>query len=123
MDQHKNIVPDSISDEMLLLYTEGKLSAEDTRKVEEAMASSLFIGDAAEGLSEMENKDDLSDIVGDLNQHLKTLTSQQKKRLQKHKPLDINWIIIAILVLTIVAVGGYLAVHYMVKGGRRIQML
>ncbi len=116
MDQHKNIVPDSISDEMLLLYTEGKLSAEDTRKVEEAMASSLFIGDAAEGLSELENKDDLSDIVGDLNQHLKTLTSQQKKRLQKHKPLDINWIIIAILVLTIVAVGGYLAVHYMVKG-------
>ena len=115
MNEHKNILPNEISDEMLLLYTEGKLSAEDTRKVEEAMASSVFIGDAAEGLLEIDNKEGINDIVGDLNKQLKSITQQQKKRLKKHKPLDINWIVIAIMVLTIVAVGGYLAVHFMVK--------
>ncbi len=115
MDEHKHISPNTISDEMLLLYTEGKLSAADTRMVEEAMANSAFIGDAAEGLSELENKDAINDIVGDLNKQLTSITQQQKKRLKKHKPLDINWIVIAILVLTIVAVGGYLAVHFLVK--------
>ncbi len=115
MNNHKNILPNDISDEMLLLYTQGKLSADDSRKVEEAMASSVFIGDAAEGLSDIENKDGINDIVGDLNKQLKNITQQQKKRLKKHKPLDVNWIVIAILVLTIVAVGGYLAVQYMGK--------
>jgi len=115
MDEHKHISPNTISNEMLLQYTEGKLSDADTRMVEEAMANSVFVGDAAEGLYELENRDAINDIVGDLNKQLKTITQQQKKRLQKHKPLDINWIVIAILVLAIVAVGGYLSIHFLVK--------
>jgi len=112
MDEHNNILPDTISDELLMQYVEGKLSLEDARKVEEAMASSEFIGDAAEGLSAVESKENLQTVVADLNHHLKSLTKKQNKRLKKNKPLDINWLIMAILVITMVCVGGYIAVNF-----------
>ena len=112
MQEHNYILSDTISDELLMQYVEGKLSPEDARKVEEAMASSEFIGDAAEGLSAVESKENIHTVIDDLNLHLKSLTKKQNKRLQKNKPLDINWIIIAIMVLTTVSVGGYLAVNF-----------
>ena len=117
MDENNNILPDTISNKLLMQYVEGKLSPEDARKVEEAMASSEFIGDAAEGLSAVESKENINSVVDDLNHHLKSLTKKQNKRLQKNKPLDINWLIIAILVITIVCVGGYLAVNFILHHG------
>ena len=113
MAENKNILPHTISDELMLQYVAGKLSDQDARKVEEAMASSEFVGDAAEGLSNMEPKVDIGNMVNDLNSHLHSLTQQQKNRLKKHKPLDINWVIISILVLTVVAVGGCMAIYFM----------
>ena len=117
MEEKNTILSDIISDKLLMQYVEGKLSPEDARKVEEAMASSEFICDAAEGLSAVESKENIHEVVDDLNLHLKSLTKKQNKRLQKNKPLDINWIIIAILVLTIVCVGGYLAVNLILHHG------
>jgi len=113
MAENKNILTNAISDELMLQYIAGKLSPEDARKVEEAMASSEFIGDAAEGLANIETDKDISTMVTDLNIHLQSITQQQKKRLKKHKPLDINWVIISILVLAIVAVGGCMAIYFM----------
>ena len=113
MDEQNNILPDTISDELLMQYVQGKLSVEDARRVEEAMTTSGFIDDAAEGLSAVESKENIHLVIDELNLHLKSLTKKQNKRLKKNKPLDINWVIISIVVLIVVGVGGYLAVNFL----------
>lgn len=103
MEKH-NIPNNVISEEQLLRYINGELSAEEQYLVESAIDEDPFLYDAIEGLSAIQNKEAITQITAQLNAHL----SQQLKQNPKNKPikfLQFSWLtaLAIILILAIIA--------------------
>ena len=105
-----NLNPD-IDQETLLLYLQGKLSAEQQHEVEKQMMDDEFNAEALDGLQEMKDKKKISALVEQLNRDLKRKT-EKKKRLRKKLQLQIDpWLIIAIVLILLIAVIAFVVVH------------
>ena len=79
-----NLNPD-IDQETLLLYLQGKLTAEKQHELELQMMDSDFEADALEGLQAMKDKQHLPGIVDQLNHTLKKKTQIRKQRSERFK--------------------------------------
>ncbi len=104
-----------IDQETLLLYLQGKLSADQQHEVEKQMIDSDFDSDAMEGLQEFRNKKEISHLVEQLNKDLKKRT-EKKKRFRKKLQLNIEpWIIFAIVLILLIAVLAFLVIKQQQK--------
>ena len=74
-----NLNPD-IDQETLMLYLQGKLSAEKQHEVEQQMMENEFNADALEGLEQMKNKREISSIVEQLQRDLKKKTEKKRRK-------------------------------------------
>src|SRR6478735_342143 len=91
-----NLNPD-IDQETLMLYLQGKLSAEQQHEVEKQMLDDEFNTEAMEGLDEVKDKKKIASLVEQLNKDLKKKT-EKKKRFRKKLQIQIDpWLIIAIV--------------------------
>ena len=115
-ENYKDILSNLSTDvdqETLLLYLQGKLSDEKKHEVEKQLLNSDFDEDAAEGLQEFKDKEQLQYMVEMLNRDLKKKTEKKKKRREK---LNINfqpWIYIAVLILLLLIVLSYIIIRRM----------
>lgn len=108
-----NLNPD-IDQETLLLYLQGKLTAEKQHEVEKQMLDNDFDADAMEGLQNFRNKRDINELVLQLNAGLKKKT-EKKNRFRKKLTISLDpWMIIAIVMILILAVIGYVLVRQMI---------
>ena len=113
-ENYKDILSNLSTDvdqETLLLYLQGKLSAEKKHEVEKQLLQSEFEGDAAEGLQAFKDKEQLQYMVEMLNRDLKKRTEKKKKRRDKMKIPDQPWLYISILILIILIVISYLIIY------------
>jgi hypothetical protein len=103
-----------IDQETLLLYLQDKLSAERRHEVEKKLLENEFAGDAAEGLKEFKNKENLSLIVDQLNHSLKDKLQKKKKsertHLQQHP-----WLYLAVVIIILLIIVSYFVIQRLLQ--------
>ena len=100
-----NLNPD-IDQETLLLYLQGKLSAEQQHELEKQMVDSDFDSDALEGLHNFKDNEDLSSLVSQLNIGLKKKRKEKKFKEKLRIKLD-PWVVAAVILILLIAVIGF----------------
>lgn len=110
-----NLNPD-IDQETLLLYLQGKLSAEKQHELEMQMLENDFEADAVEGLQNLPNTQNVSYLVEQLNRDLRKKTAQKKSRREKLRLKSDPWIWVSILIILLLIVISYLIIHQYLKG-------
>ncbi len=102
-----------IPEDKLLAYLEGRLSPEEQRQVELWLSEEGMEADAVEGLQQIP--------AGEVRQSVEKLNYQLRKKLKakdrrRAKPIMGNrWAIIAIILILLLAVVGYLILKMMVR--------
>lgn len=105
----------SVDQEALLLYLQGKLSGEKKHEVEKQLLQSEFEEDAADGLDDFQDKEQLQYMVEMLNRDLKKKTEKKKKRREKMKIKDQPWLYVSILILLLLIALCYMAIKRMLN--------
>lgn len=100
-----------IDQEALLLYLQGKLSAEQQHEVEKQMMENDFASDAMEGLQNIKDQQNLQLLVGQLNRDLKKKTEKKNAYKEKLRMKQDPWILIAVLLILALAVAGYFIIQ------------
>jgi len=102
-----------IDQETLLLYLQGKLSAQEQHEVEKKIMDNEFAADALEGLQDFKDKKNIAALVNQLNADLKRRTEKKKKLKGKMKiSLDSN-LLIAIAIILLLIILSYFIIHKM----------
>ncbi len=117
-DKYKDILSNLSTDvdqQTLLLYLQGKLSEEKKHEVEKLLLQNEFSEDAADGLAEFKDKQQLEYMVEMLNRDLKKKTEKKNKRRERMKIKDQPWLYISILILVILLVMAYIVIQRMMK--------
>jgi UDP-N-acetylglucosamine 2-epimerase len=112
MDEWKNILSadnEKLTDEDLLRYLKGNLSEEEKNKIEIKVTGS-FESDAVDGLKQIEDKARIERHVNQLNQKLPHLLRHKKHRSDKRKLKDLQWIIVAIIILLFLCIMTYVMI-------------
>jgi len=99
-----------IDNQKLMDYLSGKLSDEQRHDVEKQMADSEFVNEAMEGLEEVKNKKELNFYIEQLNADLHKQLDKKNARKQKRKLKDQPWIYLAIVVLILLIVIGFIVI-------------
>ncbi len=100
-----------IDQETLLLYLQGKLSAEKQHELEKKIMDNNFETDALEGLQKIKDQQGVSAIIEQLNNELKKKTQKRKQRKEiwSLKTDPAIWITIIIILFLIIIC--YLVIH------------
>lgn len=94
-----------IDQETLLLYLQGKLSAQEQHEVEKKILDNEFAADALEGLQDFKDKKNITALVDQLNTDLKKRTAKKKKSREKRKlNLDSNLVITVVIILLLILI-------------------
>ena len=104
-----------VDQETLLLYLQGKLSAEQQHEVEKKMMDNEFASDAFEGLQHFKDKQQIQALVEQLNKELKKKTEKKKAAREKRKINLDPWVIITIVVVLVLVVVSYYIIHRMMN--------
>jgi hypothetical protein len=104
-----------IDQETLLLYLQGKLSDEKKHEVEKQLMQDDFNEDAAEGLDDFKDKQQLQYMVEMLNRDLRKKTERKKRRRERMKIKDQPWLYISLLILIILIVMAYIFIRRMLN--------
>jgi hypothetical protein len=110
-----NLNPD-IDQETLLLYLQGKLSAEKQHEVEKQLIDQDFDSDAIDGLQEIKDKKNISLMVEQLTRDLKKKIDKRKRSGEKPVLRMEPWLIIAIVLILLIAIIGYVIIHKSLSG-------
>jgi hypothetical protein len=109
-----NLNPD-IDQETLMLYLQGKLSAEQQHNLEKEMMDNDFEADALEGLQSMDDKKKISALVNNLNDDLRRRTEKKKKTREKLRLKDEPWLWITIMIILLLIVLSYFIIHHQLR--------
>ncbi len=100
-----------VDQETLLRYLQGKLPEAQKHEIEKQLLKDEFNEDAAEGLEQFKDKEQLQYMVEMLNRDLKKKTEKKKKRREKMRLKDQPWIYISILILLLLIVLSYVVIR------------
>ncbi len=100
-----------VDQETLLLYLQGKLSAEEQHEVEKKMLNNDFTGDAAEGLRSFNDQQRLELLVKQLNKDLRNKTDKKKAYREKRQIKLDPWIIITVILILVLVVISFFILH------------
>lgn len=99
-----------LSEDKLVAYMEGRLSPEEQHEVEAWLSEEGMEADALEGLKELPVKE-TKDAVSRLNYTLHQKLNKKNRRRSKHIK-DNNWAWIAVVVILLLCVVGYIVLKY-----------
>jgi len=105
-----SLSPD-IDQEMLLLYLQNKLSEEKRHEIEKKLLDNEFADDALEGLQQFDDKQRINLLVEQLNTDLRHKLEKKKQRREKLKIKEQPWIYVAVLIILMLIIIGYLLVR------------
>ncbi|HZH00535.1 MAG TPA: hypothetical protein VEY32_05595 [Flavisolibacter sp.] len=105
-----NLNPD-IDQETLLLYLQGKLSADKQHELEKMMLDNEFEADAMEGLQAIDNTHQVNFLVEQLNRDLRKRTAGKKTLHNRKTTKNDNTIWVSILILLLLIVVSYIIIH------------
>src|SRR5688500_4768929 len=101
-----------LSEEKLLAYLEGRLPAEEQHEVEQWLADEGMESDAVDGLKQLEPAESRHSV----DKRNSQLRRQLKGRKPRRKPVQDNrWGLIAVVVILLLCIAGYLVLKMMVK--------
>lgn len=100
-----------IDSRKLMDYLNGRLSDEEQHEMERLMEDSEMNSDALEGLQGMGNKAGLELVAFDLNNRLKQQLQQKNTRRNKRKVTNFNLTVIAIVLILLLCVLGYVVIR------------
>lgn len=100
-----------IDQETLLLYLQGKLSADQQHEVEKKMLEDDFEADAVEGLQNVKNQQQLTLIVDQLNRDLKKRTQKKNTRRQKLRLENPYWLYLSLVIILLLVVISYFIIR------------
>jgi hypothetical protein len=109
-----NINPD-IDQETLLQYLQGHLTPDKQHELEAKMLEGDLESDALEGLTAFKDKQQLTNVVSQLNRDLKKKTQARKN---KYKTRDLKlepWIWMAVILILILVTVSYVVIHFAMK--------
>jgi len=98
---------DQLSEELLLKYASGNLTAEELHAIESKMINSAFVNDAVEGIDAFKNKKQVQQYMDELNRQLQKQTEKKKKLRARRKLPSMDWIITAVVIVLLLCVLGY----------------
>ena len=96
-----------LSDEDLLKYLDEKTPEKEKHAIERKIAGGSFESDALEGLQKVHGRERLKNHVSQLNTKLQQHLLTKKQRNKKGKLKDIQWVILAILLLLFIILISY----------------
>ena|SRR6218665_3379780 len=111
-DELKNILSNlnnDIEQEKLLEYLNRKLSAEEEHDLEKSMQEDPFVNDAMDGLSQMQQPDNIPTLVHQLNKDLKRHITKKKKN-KRRSISEAPWLYYTVIILLLLAVLGYVVI-------------
>lgn len=100
-----------LSNEELLRYVDEKTSAEDKQAIEQQLSANSFEMDALQGLQKVKNTDTIQKQVDHLNEKLKFELLNKKQHKKKRKIKDMQWIILAVILLLFICMISYTVVR------------
>lgn len=83
-----------ITNEQLINYLTGKLSAEENHEIEKIIISSGIDNDAVEGLEMVSNKEKLHQYQLDINKALRDKLLPKKSTRKKRRLLELPWLLV-----------------------------
>ncbi len=101
---------EQLTEKELLNYLNDHLSEEEKSFVEKKIAGDPFDADALEGLSKIENKENLKTQVTQLNKKLQQHLTAKRQRKEKIKINIFRWIILTILILLFICIISYVII-------------
>ena len=104
-------IDDELNEEQLLSYLQGKTSGEDAHLVEKQMADDAFVNDAIEGLQSFKSTKNLNEYVNQLNKKLQQQLEAKKQKKEKREIKHLGWIILAVIIILVLCVLGYVVIH------------
>src|SRR6478736_4896344 len=98
MSDANNILPNfsDITEEQMLNYLKGNLSAEELHELEKLMVDSDFVNDAVEGLQDFKSNAKMEAYVKQLNVQLQQQLNERKVKKEKRSIKDMQWTYIAV---------------------------
>ena len=105
---------DELNEEQLMNYVKGKLKEGERHDVEKKMAESAFVNDAVEGLQNFSSAEKVNSYVQQINEqlHRRLLDVKQKN---KRGIKGISWEVIAVILVILLCLIGYVIVQMMNK--------
>lgn len=100
-----------INQETLLLYLQGKLSAEQQHEVEKHLLEDDFETDAVEGLQNLKDQQRIALIVNQLNRDLKKRTQKKRQDREKRQLPSQWWLYMTIIIILLLIVISYFIIH------------
>jgi anti-sigma factor RsiW len=100
-----------IDNQQLMDYLNGKLSGDALHEVEKSMTDNEFLNDAVEGLQRLEGKSNVQGYVDQLNAAMQKTLAKKKARRLRRRLKDQNWTYIAIILVIVLCVLGYIVIR------------
>lgn len=100
-----------VDQETLLLYLQGKLSAEQQHEVEKKIMDNEFANDAMEGLQNFKDQQHLQLLIDQLKNDLRKKTEKKKAYQEKRKVALDPWVILTIVIVLVLIVISYFIIH------------
>jgi hypothetical protein len=104
-----------IDQETLLLYLQDKLSAEKRHEIEKKLLENEFVNDAAEGLQQFKNKENLTVIVDQLNYSLKNKLQKKKRTQQRIHLKEQPWLYLAVIIIILLIIVSYFVIQRLLQ--------
>jgi len=98
---------EKLSDEDLLRFLDENISEEE-KNILEKKATGSFEGDAIDGLQQIKDKARLHNHLNQLNRKLPQLLRHKKYRPERNGIKDLQWIILAIIILLFLCIMTYM---------------
>ncbi|MBX9785390.1 MAG: hypothetical protein K2X48_19055 [Chitinophagaceae bacterium] len=95
---------DDLSEQQLLDYLKGNLSAEERHEIEMRLSDHEMMSDAEEGLKMIDKKEDLNAITAQLNARLTEQLRTRRKKKLKEMPNQSFIILTAFIILVLVVI-------------------
>ncbi len=99
-----------IDNQKLMDYLSGKLSEQEKHEVEKWIVDNDFENEAIEGLQKMSGRP-IGIYVDQLNKDLNQYLEQRKRRREKTKIVSAPWIYVAIVLILLLVIIGYIVIH------------
>jgi hypothetical protein len=96
-------------------YLSGKLSEEEKQHFEQMAAGSALLNDALEGLQKLSDQKKLQIYVDQLNKELHQHIQKSSKRLKRERIKEYPWIYLAIGLILLFSILGYLVIRMLQK--------